>query len=118
VGAAPLNVPVEEITVSGAAPTAISWQLKSGALRYDVARGNVANLAPGVGTVDLGTVVCIENDSPNVDTVGSEDVVNPLAGEAFFYLWRGTQGKNIGPGSYGTSTAGDERTASAGDCAN
>ena len=68
-------------------------------------------------TVDLGTVLCIENDSPDADTIGSEDSEAPDPGQAFFYVYRGTQGLLDGPGTYGSSSDCRERTAGGGDCA-
>jgi Tol biopolymer transport system component len=109
-------VPV--LVVGKDAPTALSWSHESGPLRYDVVRGDVASLADGGdGTVDLGTVVCIENDSPDADTIGFEDPEEPVPGQAFFYVHRGTQGLLDGPGSYGTASDGRVREAGGGDCA-
>jgi TolB protein len=97
--------------------TRVEWDYEAGSLRYDVIRGNIASLAPGLaGETDLGTVVCIEDESPDATTAGFEDGVVPSLGQAFFYLFRGTQGMNDGPGSYGTSSNGDERVAAADDC--
>ena len=106
------------IRVSAATPTVVSWDVEPAPVRYDVIRGNVANLGVGAGNaVDLGAVSCIENDSPDVDTVGDEDPLTPSSGQAFFYLYRGSQGLLAGPGSYGQGTAGRERVAGAGGCA-
>jgi hypothetical protein len=92
--------------------------LGSGRIRYDVLRGDVANLGPGVGsTIDLGPVVCVEDDSPDGSTAGSEDVPQPAPGHAFFYLYRGTNGLNYGPGSWGQGSAGGERTPGGSTCA-
>ncbi|MDH3283125.1 MAG: hypothetical protein OEQ13_00150 [Acidobacteriota bacterium] len=106
------------VTPSGAAPTSLSWAVASGPLRYDVVRGDVGSLTSGVGgSVDLGTVLCIENDSPDADTSGHEDLSDPAAGQAFFYVARGSAGLLAGPGSYGTGSDGAERQATGGDCA-
>ncbi len=102
---------------AGAQPTQVTWAHEAQPLRYDVIRGNVADLAAGVGnTVDLGAVICLENDSPDADTTGFEDFEVPAPGQAFFYLYRGTQGSEAGPGSYGLGPSGGERIAGAGDC--
>jgi len=102
---------------SGPAPTTVSWDVEAGPIRYDVLRGNVSNLSPGSpGTVSLGPVLCLENDSPDADTAGFADTENPPAGQAFFYLYRGWPGLKVGPGSYGKSSDSSERVAGAGDC--
>ena len=59
---------------------------------------------------------CVENDSADNDTLGSEDAEQPAVGQAFFYLFRGSAGLLAGPGSYGTSSAGEERLPSFGGC--
>src|SRR6185369_10828526 len=76
------------LTVAGGASTLVSWDARAGAWTYDAIRGNVDALAPGPGIVDLGTVVCLENDSPDTDTLGFEDTQIPIPGRAFFYLVR------------------------------
>jgi hypothetical protein len=100
------------------APTVVEWDADPRALHYDVIRGNVANLAAGPGdTVDLGPVVCLENDTVNTNSAGAEaDVDQPTPGHVFFFLRRWTQG--IGdPSSYGQGSGGAERVPSGGDCA-
>ena len=105
---------ISMIEVSGPAPTTISWQPESGPLRYDVIRGDVANLQPGAGsTVDLGTVTCLENNSPDAVSADTDD---PAPGQTLFYVFRGSQGLLAGPGSYGQGTGAAERTPSLGDC--
>ena len=107
-----------EIRVSRTAPTLVSWDWEAGAVRYDVIRGDVANLAPGLpGTVDLGAVVCLENDSPDASILGFEDAATPLPGHAFFFLFRGSHGLNFGPGSWGQASEGLERVPGSGVCA-
>ena len=107
-----------QIRVGRTAPTLVSWDFEAGPIRYDVIGGDVANLAPGLpGTVDLGPVACLENDSPDADTRGFEDAAIPPAGHAFFFLFRGSRGINYGPGSWGQSSAGAERAPGPGVCA-
>jgi hypothetical protein len=91
-------------------PTAVRWSAGSGPTLYDVVRGDLADIAPGG---DLGTVLCIENDSTDNSTLGSPDPDEPNPGEVFFYLVRG-----LPAGGYGTTSSGAPRLASAGDCAN
>ena len=105
------------IRVGKSVPTFVSWDPEPKPLRYDVIRGEVANLQPGAGnTVDLGPVTCIEDDSPDTDTAGFEDAVGPPSGHAFFYVHRGTQGLYDGVGSYGQGSGGKERVAGSGGC--
>lgn len=105
------------IMPSGPAPTVVSWETEPSPRRYDVIRGDVAQLAGGAGAVDLGAVVCLENDSPDNDTLGFADTEDPPPGAAFFYAFRGSAGLDAGPGSYGQASNGGERTPSSGDCA-
>jgi hypothetical protein len=83
---------------------------------YDFIRGELATLAESAAGVDLGTVVCLENDSPDPDTLGSEDMETPAPGTGFFYLGRFTAAP--GAGSYGGSSRNRDRLAALGDCAN
>ena len=104
--------------VSSSAPTLVSWDHESGPIRYDVVRGDVTGMGPGVGgTVSLGPVVCLDNDSPVNETRGFEDALQPLPGQALFYALRGSEGLDVGPGSYGTGSSGGERHPASGDCA-
>ncbi|GAB4222802.1 MAG: hypothetical protein Kow0062_21520 [Acidobacteriota bacterium] len=105
------------IDVSKATPTLVSWTVGSGPVRYDAIRGDVAELAGDAAGVDLGAVVCLEDDSPDADTRGFEDPIAPAPGQAFFYLHRGSEGRAAGPGSWGRGSAGGGRTPSSGDCA-
>ncbi len=105
------------IRVGKSSPTLLTWDPEPKPLRYDVIRGDVANLQPGAGnTVDLGPVTCLEDDSPDTNTAGFEDAVSPFSGQAFFYLYRGTQGVYDGPGSFGQGSAGKERVAGSSGC--
>jgi Tol biopolymer transport system component len=106
-----------EIRVGAGAPTLVSWDAEPRARTYDLIRGDVASLAPGGGgTVDLGTVTCVEDDSHDLDNEESEDALQPAPGQVFFYLFRGSQGVLDGPGSYGQGTGGGERLPSSGGC--
>ncbi len=103
------------ISVSKTAPTVASWRPSPSAIRFDAIRGNVAELAAGGGSVDLGSVICLQDSSPKVHTEASGDSEPPV-GTAYFYLFRGSQGVDDGPGSYGTGSDGSERIAGGGDC--
>jgi hypothetical protein len=77
------------------------------ATSYDFIRGDVVALSEGWRGVNLGTVVCLENDSPDSDTAGNEDAAMPDPGEAFFYLSRFNAAP--GAGSYGGSSRHRDR---------
>ncbi|GAB4373026.1 MAG: hypothetical protein Kow0062_09770 [Acidobacteriota bacterium] len=100
------------IDVRGMVDTVVAWTPEAGPVRYDVIRGDVAQLGEG----DLGPVVCVEDDSPDPDTVGYEDAENPSPGQAFFYVYRGTEGSAAGPGSWGRTSNGTERQPGSGSC--
>lgn len=105
------------IRISKSAPTIVDWDHESGPLRYDVIRGSVANLAPaGPTAVSLGAVVCLENDSPEASTRGFGDAATPPAGQAFFFVYRGSEGLNNGPGAWGQSSDGRDRQVASGSC--
>jgi Tol biopolymer transport system component len=97
-------------------PTLLSWDPDPQSVRYDVIRGSVADLAVAGSTVDLGPVTCIEDDSPDNNTLGSEDAQQPDPGECFFYLYRGTVGVPPVTGSWGLGTGARERVAGAASC--
>ncbi len=103
-------------TVGKASPTRLWWDADAQALRYDVVRGDVRNLALAGGTVDLGPVTCLANDRPALDTTPYPDAAEPAPGQVFFYLLRGSQGLADGPGSYGQGSGNRERVAGTGDC--
>ncbi len=94
--------------------TQVSWPPMFEAVSYDVIRGDRALVTFGATTTQLGAVTCIENDSPNTDTVGNEDAVTPPLGTTYFYLFR-TQDSQV-KGSYGRSLLGKVRVVSSGDC--
>ena len=104
------------ISVGAPSPTLISWVADPRFIRYDVIRGSVGSLSDAGATIDLGAVVCVENESVDNHTAGFEVTEEPDVGEVFFYLFRGTPGGTNGPGSYGQGTGGKPRTASSGDC--
>ena len=79
---------------------------------YDFVRGDLGSLAESSRGVDLGSVVCLENDSSDPDTLGNEDTATPAAGEGFFYLARFNAAP--GAGSYGGSSRHRDRAVFAG----
>jgi hypothetical protein len=97
-------------------PTLLQWDPSPWALGYDVIRGDLAALGPGVGgTVDLGAVVCIEDDSSDAMTT-VDDSAELAPGQGFFYLYRGDPGDLVGPGSWGQGLGGAERVPAGGEC--
>ncbi len=101
------------VRLSGAASTVLSWDAVTGAADavYDVARGDLAALA---GSVDLGPLTCIEEDSADTTTSGDADTDVPVPGSGFFYVVRFNLGMSVG--EWGRSSDGLERTG-AGGCA-
>ncbi|ANM29434.1 hypothetical protein ABI59_07290 [Acidobacteria bacterium Mor1] len=108
---------VASISVGQASPTLVSWDADPRWRTYDVIRGDVAELQAGAGdTVELGAVTCIEDDSADLDTVGSEDPDDPVPGQVFFYLRRGSPGPAGPVGDYGQGSGSKERLPLSGDC--
>jgi Tol biopolymer transport system component len=106
----------QKVTVSKATPTLFTYEADPLGLRYDVIRGDRANIFPsGPGLIGLGPVVCLEEDSPDLDNAGAEDVASPPAGKTWFYLSRPTQG-GTKVEDYGRATSGAFRVATSGDC--
>jgi hypothetical protein len=77
------------------------------ATSHDFIRGDLAALSESWAGVDLGEVVCLEDDSPDPDTTGDEDIATPAPGQGFFYLARFTG--LAGTGSYGGSSSNRDR---------
>jgi hypothetical protein len=93
--------------------TEVSWVAVPGTGTYDVVRGEMEEIHLSVmePTVELGPLVCIENDSGNTTTEGGfEDPELPLTGRAFFYLFR------VSGEGYGESFDGLPRVPGEGDC--
>lgn len=101
--------------ISKSNPTILSWDTLAGPVRYDAIRGDVSRLGFVGAAVDLGPVVCLENDSPDTSTEGFPDSSVPVPGTAFFFLYRGTAG-GADPGSWGSSSSGAPRQAGPGGC--
>ena len=105
------------LRISDPVATRMDWDVETGPRFYDAIRGNLAELSDAGGSISLGSVVCIENDSADTTTAGSPDSAVPAVGEAFFYLYRGMEGAAVPGGAYGSSSAGFERLPASGDCA-
>jgi len=105
----PLDLAVEQSPVG----SVVRWSAVAGALSYDVVRGDVSAIGETGAVIGLGSVVCLESNSPDVNTSGSEDGAVPAPGHAFFYLVEYFDGTSS---SYGGETAGKPRVPAAGNC--
>jgi len=74
---------------------------------YDFIRGDLSSLSESMTGVELGSVVCVENDSPDADTTGDEDSTIPASGQGFFHLGRFNSGP--WPASYGGASSHRDR---------
>lgn len=108
----PFFFPESDLMAAGGGSTLLKWSFLGSAFRYDAARGNLLNLATAGASIDLGPLTCIEDNSADVKTLGSEDGAAPLPGEGFFYVVRGVRAS--GPETYGVSSGGFERIGSGG----
>ncbi len=106
-----LNLKMKQ-TASG---TEADWSDPGGAVSFDVIRGQLSFIQKGATALDLGPVICLENDSPD-STTGPDhlDAANPPAGGVFFYLVRTRT--SLGAGTYGHTTLGLAQVPSGGDC--
>jgi hypothetical protein len=78
------------------------------ATSFDFIRGDLGSLSESSMGVELGTALCLEDDSPDADTFGgNEDIDTPAPGEGYFYLAR--FGAAPGPGLYGGSSRNRDR---------
>jgi hypothetical protein len=100
----------------GSAPTRVNWDFVPGHVRYDVVRGDLANLRLGAEVIDLVEIRCVENGSPDADTAGDDGSDAPVPGQGFFHVMRGSMGCNDGPDSWGSGANGWERQAGPGFC--
>jgi hypothetical protein len=78
----------------------------------DAIRGDVASLSAGVDG-DLGTVLCLPDYMSNYHFTIDSDPAVPPPGESYFYLYEFCDGAGC---SYGSTTAGSERSPTAGEC--
>lgn len=105
---------VEIVLEESGSGTVIRWTAVPGAESYDVIRGQLAHVVPAPFAIDVGPVVCIENDSPDESTETAEDPDLPNMGAAYFYLVK-HQGES--EGVYGVASSSLPRLPAAGDCA-
>ena len=113
-GGPPWFYPSLSMEVAELSPTVFRWQTLGPGVLYDVVRGGIAALQSIGGTIDLGVVLCLENDSTDLSHRGLGDAAEPAAGEAFIYLSRqDPAGGGIG---YGFSSSHEPRLPASGDC--
>jgi hypothetical protein len=99
---------VTTLRVDGGANTRLFYETANPlADSYDFIRGDLSAIGPSGTGIELGSVVCIENDSVDPDTAGNEDAAIPAQGQAFYYL--GRFNKDVWPGSYGGSSGNRDR---------
>ena len=83
----------------------ITWQPAAG--RFDLVRGDLANVTESAGAVNLGAVTCV---GENLTSALATDGIQPLPDQTFFYLARRDGG------SWGVSSAGNEEVPASGAC--
>jgi hypothetical protein len=104
------DAPERSLLVLDGVNTALLWTELPGQAAYDAIRGDLGSLQETPGRMNLGAVVCLENDSTDTTTAPAHlDLATPALGEGFFYLVR------FG-GSYGSSSSGFMRLPTSGDC--
>ena len=102
-------------TVGG---TVATWSPVVGAGSYDLVRGDVGNLILQVpegeehGTVGLGPLSCLIENSAETDSVTLPDATLPAPGQTYFYLFRDDTDSD-----YGVDSDDNPRSSGAGDCA-
>jgi hypothetical protein len=95
-GAFGIPVEVQTLSVSGAAPTQVSWPMQTigAATQYDVATGSFGSL--GHVTFPAGACLGTSPSSPMIDSR-----TGPSLGQAYYYM---VKSRNVcGPGTYGTA---------------
>jgi hypothetical protein len=99
------------MTLSGKSATVLQWNAVTGApdATFDVVRGDLDRLT---GSVNLGPLTCIEDDSPDASTSGDADTATPASGKGFFYVVRFELGYSVG--GYGRGSGGGTRTGTGG----
>jgi hypothetical protein len=96
------------LRVEGKTATRVYFETTSAiADSWDFARGDLTALREDWMGVDLGPLTCLEDDSPDADTLGYEDTETPAPGEGYFYVARFNA--SPGAGSYGGSSRNRDR---------
>ena len=98
-------------------PTGVSWYRVPCGTTYDVIRGNLSAVTPGVSQIDLGPVSCLADNVAQTNVwfiTGPTHAAAPPVGGVFFYLVRSRS--TAVPETYGYSTDSRERIPLSGDC--
>jgi hypothetical protein len=113
-GAVPPAGEVANLRAFDPAATYFEWDAVPGGngAVYDLVRGDVSNLSGNASAVDLGTLTCIEDDSPDATSLTDPDAAAPAPGAAFFDLVRFQEGAVAG--SWGFGGEGGERAGTGG----
>lgn len=99
------------------AGTMVTWAPVRDATTYDLARGDVENLAESAtGVVELGPLYCIADDILGTDNAAFLDPTVPAPGQCFFYVFRDDAPDG---GTYDVDAGHEDtaRVASTSDCA-
>jgi hypothetical protein len=86
--------------------TEVRWTFLGTGVAYDLARGNLSDLAVAGGSVDLGALSCLA--AAHLTVQWSCDAEVPTPGDGFFYVAR-----PAGAGSFGRSSSLSPRQAAA-----
>jgi hypothetical protein len=92
---------------------ALSWTAVISAMHYNVIRARLIDIREMESVIDLGSVLCVEAQSPSEAIIVSETPLSPAPGEGFFYLVEYDDGSRS---SYGTESASKPRAPVSGDC--
>ena len=95
------------LSVSGSAPTVVSWLLSTAPGVHDVVSGEIADLGGDGGATGA---LCLDNDRSG--TSSTDPRPSPLPGEGAYYLVRVQNA--CGSGTYGNASSGAERLPSVG----
>jgi len=93
-----------------AATDSLRWNFLSSTATYDLIRGSVGSVMKSRNPLNLGAVLCVEDNSFNLTSADHADAAVPSPGAAFYYLLRP---KN---GDYGLTSNGRARLPASGDC--
>ncbi|RMF73297.1 MAG: hypothetical protein D6738_09095 [Acidobacteria bacterium] len=110
----PAECPVSGVRARGNESTTLTWTAVPGrpSAVYDVERGDLGTLAETAGRIELGTLTCIENDSPDTDSTSTPDTAVPSAGDGHFYLVRWQESPELG--TRGKGSSGNPRVGTGG----
>jgi hypothetical protein len=108
VAGTPLPPPAEVggLDVSGASPTTVSWTSQGAGVVYDLAAGDLSDLAQDLG---VGGAFCLADDQTGPSFVDSGPAPSP--GGGYYYIIRAQDA--CGSGTYGFTSAGQERLPAA-----